>query len=493
MSRKVRTGRIEVFRPTNLSDSPDFEIPGEDVDSVNSTMKLAQQVDEGTIVLHNHDGRYTPEYGDTPLRSGDRLDFYVTLDSYPTRWANTSLWGAGGWGGELLRWSAKITKPKHVRGGDNQSYLKLKCEDFVSGVLNDRIAYDAFEDTKIAGTKDAILNTVLRHECPEIDLSRVEEVNATTDIMADGTEVLDLVTELAKRADAVVYGRRDMLIFKPTNEIGPEWHLDPVEDVGTFSVDVDGESIYNMVRVDGGESHAVDDAQTTVDTTTTVTDSTRAQFQVKTRKSQLERVALYTSPTGSEESITVRVQKDDGGAPVAPNDQDSDVDNKQLSYEFLANDGWTDFLMNDHTLPEPNPWILVETDGPDGQQIGTDANGNEAYEAHYPYPIAMRVQSTQSQKKHGLREKRVQKDNITTSKAARDRAKAHLDHSEWPEKTFEAPAISERAHGIIPGEAFSADLPRERLVGDWIVTKRTDTYDGSDLTTQLQAAEVSSI
>lgn len=503
MSRTVQEARVEVYRPTNESDSPNFEIPDSDVDSVNAGLKLSEQVDEGTIVLHNHDGTYSG--GERALYVGDRLDFYVSLASDTYAWADkrTPPWGPGmgGWGGELLRWSARVLDPKFVRGGPTESYLELKCEDFVSGVMNDRVVYNAFESAPIAGSEDAILNTVLRQECPEIDRSRLDSVGTTTSVAADGTSVLDLALELARRANAVMYPRRDRLVFKPVAEISPTWTLDPVADMGTFSHGFDGGSVSNVVRVDGGSNHAIDDEQPVVDDNwgVTVTEASRATFQVSTRKSQLDRIELWTRPnyTGSEESLNVRVQKDDGGAPIAPGDSDSDIDSKQLSHEFLAGNDWTSFLLNDHTLPEPNPWILVETDGSEGQRLGVKHNSNSAdevaYKAHYPYEVAIQVRDGNSMKRHGRREKRVKKDNIVTTEGAKDRAEAHLAHDATPESEFSAPALSRRAHGLIPGEVFHAEEPRERLVGDFIVTGRTDTYDGAKLSSDLHAAEVSSI
>lgn len=488
----VKDAFLRVFKAESGA-GHDFEIPGEDVESVQLNRRINRRKDEGTIIVHNDDGEFSA--GAKQIQVGDRVDVFVSPQQSPIGWGEEhSGWGYGGWGGYRRLWSAWIQQPTYIREGPTTSALKLKGTDYVFGVLSNRITFDAYDNRSVAGSPDAILETVVSREAPEIDLRHVTDPGVTTSITADGTNLLEFVISLARRADCLLWGFQDRLVFEPIGDITTEFTVDPASDIGTPQHTFKGGSVANVVRVDGGTDHAIDDQQTTQDGYTTVTQDSRLQFQVDTRKSQLERVELWTNPTGSQESISIRIQKDDGGAPVAPGDQQSDVDSKQLAHHFLASDGYTSFLLNDHTLPEPNPWILVETDGPDGQDIGVDTvTGTPAYKAHYPFPISVQVRDGESIKQHTKIEDRIKQKNLHTLDAAKAMADEALGHHRTPESEVEFPAVSRRTHRLDPGEVVSFDMPRERLDGAYMVTGTEETFDGNSYYANMTAQEVSSI
>lgn len=473
----------------------DFEVDGENVESVQVSRRINRRKDEGTIVINNDDGQFSQ--GGRQIQTGDRVDVFIAPQQAPLTWSEEfSGWGYGGWGGYFRAWSAFVKSPTYTREGPTMSSLSLEGTDYVFGILSNRIVFDAYESRQIAGAEDAILESVVGREAPEIDLSQVGEVAQTTSIVADGTNLLEFVIKLARRAGCVLWGYRDRLVFTPLEDLSPKFTVDPSSDIGNPEHTYDGGSLRNVVRVDGGTDHATADEmqQTVQDGYTTVTESNRAMFQVTSRKSQLERVELWTDTTGSEESISIRIQKNDGGAPVEPDNTDSDVDSKQLSYEFLADDGFTSFLMNDETLPSPDPWVLVETDGPEGQRIGVDTStGTPAYIAHYPFPVSTQVRDGDSIEDHTRIEKRVKKNNLNSLDAARDLAQQHLDHDKAPESEASAEALSRRAHNLEPGEIVTFDMARERLVGDYIVRESEDTFEGNTYHTTLKTQDVESL
>lgn len=471
----------------------DFEISGGEIESVQVSRRINRRKDDGTITIHNDDGTYSADAKQIGL--GDRVDVFVSPQQAPIGWGSDGTrWGYGGWGGYLRVWSAFVTAPSYIRSSANASALHLDATDYVFGVLSNRKVFDAYEDQPIAGSDDAILNTIVDREAPEIDLSRVEDPSVTTSLVADGTNLLEVAIMLARRADCVMWGYRDKLVFKPLDSLSAEFTVDPTNDIGTFTHAYNGKSVSNVVRVDGGTDHAVDDEMTTQDGYTTVTESSRAKFQVSTRKSQLDQIEIWTNPTGSSESITVRLQKDDGGTPIEPGNSESDIDSKQLSHHFLASDGFTSFLLNDHTLPEPNPWVLIETDGSTGQEIGINTgNGTPTYKAHYPFPISVEVRDNQSIKAHSKIEQRIKQDNLNTLDAAREMALDALNHHAEPESELSFPALSQRMHRLDPGAIISFDMPRERVEGDYIITEMEDTFEGSTYHTTVKAQETSSI
>lgn len=488
----IKDSIIRVFK----SDSPgsyDFEIDGERAESMELSRRINRRKDEGTLVLNNDDGTFSQS--DREITLGDRVDVYAAPQQAPLEWGEDhSGWGYGGWGGYRLLWSGWVKDPSYVRVGPTTSNLVLKGHDYVFSVLSNRITFDAFEDRKIAGSSDAILETIVSREAPEIDLSLVHDVPEKTSITAEGVDLLELCIKLARRADCVLYAYKNKLVFAPLTDLSPEFTVDPSDDIGTFENALKGGTVKNVIRVDGGTDHAIDDEQTTQDGYATATESSRVTFQISTRKSQLERIELWTRTTGSNESITVRVQKDDGGAPVAPNDEQSDVDSQQLSYEFISSDGFTSFLMNDHTLPEPNPWVLVETDGPDGQDVGVDtATGTPAYKAHYPFPVSVQIRDGDSIERHTRIEKRIKQKNLNTLDAARELATETRDNFNAPEADMEFPATSRRTHRLDPGEIITLDMARERAVGDYLVTEMDETFTDNQYYADVKAQEIESV
>lgn len=482
----IKDARLEVRKPG--SETTDFKIPVEDIQGVDHSMRIGKRKDSGNIALSNDEGQYSDE---NEITSGDELRFWVTMADYIVEWGERS-WGDGAWGGERDRWTAMVRDREFEYISPGISNLKITCEDFVFSVASKRTVFNSYEDTQISGTSDSLLESLIDNNAAEIGKDRIDEISATTSMTIDGTKLHDVFNEIADRADAVMSQRRNDLIFKEVSSITPKFDLLGTE-IGRLSTRETDTGLVNEVRVDGGESHSVDDEQPTQDTYTTVTSDNRATFQVSTRKSAISRIEIWTRSTGSEESVTVRIQKDDGGAPVDVTDTSSDIDSVTYDHRFVSNDDFTTFILNEHTLPEPNPWIIVETDGSEGQDIGTDSSGNVAYRSYYSFDITVREVSRSSINKYRRREGRINADAVSSVKEANDIAHARLDHDSVPEHTVQAEADSSRVHQLVPADVVTLDFPREKAVGDYIVTERSDTYDGSLLETTITLQEVSSL
>lgn len=484
----VRKGRIDVFKPGNSSDEPDFTVPAEDIQLVDASIRAGQVKDEGKIVLSNDEGEYTI---DDEINSGDRLHFWLTLDTYIVSWG-TETWGDGAWGGELDRWSAMVRDREMEYLGPNTSDLTLSCEDFALSIASKRRVYNTFRGIDASGHSDAVVETMLDNNAEEIGQSRITPISNDVWITFDGDTLLDALTEVSRRANAVMRGRKGDLIFKPLDGITREFELQGTE-IGRLKTKEVDSGMVNRVRIDGGEATALETSQENQSSYTAVTESTRATFQINTRKAELAFIELWTNPTGSEEAVTVRIQKDDGGAPIAPGDESSDIVSATLDHHFLANDDFTTFLLGSHTLPEPNPWVIVETDGSNGQDIGTDSNGNETYKAHYGFNLTVRNTNRTSRNQYRLREGRIKDDAIQSPEEAHDIAEDKLNHDSVPEHTVEAPADNDRTHHLSPLDMVYLNFKREQAVGDYLVTERNDQYDGSVLDTTLTLQEVGTI
>lgn len=495
MSLAVRSARIEVFKPGNDSeDNPDFTIPEEDIASVSFSERLGQQKDEGTVEVHNHDGDYSPSLSDNELRSGDRLQFWITSEHGVENWGDES-WGDGVWGGESDEWTAWIRDRKFVRHSPSISTIELTCEDFVFGVMSKRRVYNHFEDTQASGTSDSVLETVLDNEATEIGQDKIEAITENVNINSDGKTLLDVIIDLAGRADAYMYSRKTDLAWKSIGGINTDRELQG-DDISAFENTDTDSGMVNRVRVDGGRSRGIDDEQLTQTAYTTVTADSRLEFQIETRKIALERLELWTKTTGSEEDITVRIQKSNeaGDGPIAPDDTTSDIDSRTLSHEFLSSDDFTTFIFGkDHELPEPDPWIIVETDGDTGQDIGVDGSGDPAYKAWYAYNITVRKTSQSSRRKYRLREERIKEKGAQSLEEALEIANAKLDHDSVPESKVKTEPESDYAKFLRLGDAVSMSFDRENVSGDYVVAERDLEYLPGRAEITLTLQEVSTI
>ena len=475
MTKQLVDAELAVFKPTNDTDVADATIPSSDLNSVSINSRVQNLVDTGSVKLDNDRGAYSGV-----VTSGDRLEFRTRIE-----------------GEDALsrRWTGLVRPVTYDKTGPASGTLDLRVDDFVFGLLDIRSVVNAFEGKPISGNADAILNRILANNAPEVDRSQIVDVGESVNVVWNATSLLEAVSELADRGDAVASADDTSLVFRPISDIPVEFALQS-SDKGLHTVKENDDSMANQVRVEGGTGVQVDEEQTTQDGWTTVSDSNRVTVQLGTRKSEVTRLELWTDPTrtGSGDNLVARLQADDGGAPAAVNSTESDIARKELSADFLAQDDWTTFLMPDHTLPDPNPWLILESAGSAGQAVGVDSSTTvPAYRAYYPYPLATILEDTGSIAEYRRREKTIRKETLKTRQQTNEVAKASLRHSAMPERTIEFPAESVRAHNLDPGEVIFVDEPDENFVGNAVVLEKRDRYDGVHLSTTIVAQEVASV
>jgi len=481
---------IRVFAPDNSSrTTPDFTIPYGDVESIDLTERISDTKDQGTIHLHNGDGTYTDE-----LVSGTRLD--VTIETGAMKSWGSTPWGSGGWGGSLLLWTALVRDREFTYLGPNRSRLTLDCEDYVSSVLGFRQVFDEWISESITGPS-GVLRDVIRTEArTEILTDRIASIPSdTTTLRAEGMDALDLVGSLARRAGAVFYGDRTSLVFEPLSEKTPLFDLVGA-DVGPLSNREIDQGLVNQIRVNGATDSRIDDEQLVQDSYATVSENSRKSFRVDTRKSSIDKLEVWTNRSGSHDSLRVRVQKDDGtgSGPIAPDDDTSDIVNRSLSYEFLDDDGYTTFQFGENTLPEPGPWVILETDGANGQRIGVQSStGTPAYRSYYAYQVTVQQTDRASRDAHRRREDTKNAPAAESIEAANEIAHEVLDHDAEPEHEVKFDAHSLRTASLTIGDPVRLDFAREQAVGDYIVTERETSIENGLVDTTLSLQEISTV
>lgn len=493
MTLYITDAQITGYHPDSTGEQADYTIPAGDIYSFDVEQKVGALKDTGKLAIDNAGDAYTDA-----ITHGDRIDIYVEGEEI----AGQQGYGVGGYGegpyggSESVRaWTGMVRNFDFTYHGASECTLSIDAEDFVFGVLGFRKLYNEWRTRPIVGT-NGIVNEILMDECPEIDASYLPTYIETTSMSVFGDDAIDVVGELALRLPALPYSNRDALRFDHPDTLSPRFTLTPT-DYGVLKIGSEDDTLKTAVRVRGGTAPGLDDQQLTHDGATTVTDSSFATQRIDTRKSFLDQINLWLKADREGEDVIVRLQKDggDGTGPIAPDDETSDIARKRLSSEFLDVDGFTPFLMPtspENSLPEPRPWMIVQTDGPAGQQIGSDAaTGNLCYQAYYPYPIVVEQSDQAASEKYRRREGDVSKQAITTFEDARDKGKSYLHEHAAPRKTMQLDAQSVRMHVHDIGSAVQ--ITEAFDTGAYVAVEKKDHYEGNQLTTDFSFQSLASI
>jgi hypothetical protein len=471
MPRQIRDVELRAYRP---GDTSPHTTVGTDLLEVSVTEAAQDALDSGSIRLDATDRGLTGER----ITSGDRLELDVQLAGE----ASLSRY-----------WTAIARDVSDTLDGGDVSEIAIEATDFPFTVLSFRNGDGAFEGQD-AGD---VLDTLVAADAPEVGRSQIETVGADVDIQVSGRKLMDVLSQdLAPIGDAVVAADETDLVFRSLTDVDAKHPLTPDDLLAPINISRVDDGLANRARVDGGTDHAVDDAQLDQSSTARVTDSSRLTTQIQTRKSEVARIQLYTVPdTDSPDNLVVRLQAARDGSPVAIEDRSSDLARRVLDPEFLTADGFTEFQLPAHTLnPGEDPFMIVEAEGATGHDIGTDGNRTPTYEAEFPYPLLARAEAADSQAEYRRRDHRRKDETLQTEAAVQQAATATLRHRSEPERRVSAAADSVRAHRLRPAEAVRLDgWPVADIAGEYLVTERATTLEGTLLRTDLTLADTSTI
>jgi hypothetical protein len=465
MVRKIAEIQLRVFKPGDTS--PTVTIPTEDIGSFQVDERISDAKDSGSLFLENSEDQATE------ITSGDKLKIDTRLVGEPSL---------------TNRFTGLARSPTdEVRGGNIQR-RDIDLVDFVFGVLSNRLIFESFEDVQLSGTPDSILETILRQEAPEIGRSQISAVSRTTDLFLDGRSLFDVVTEdLSALSDAFVTQDEEDIIFRPLQDVRASTILTPSDLFAPLQIERNDDNLVNTVRVSGGTDFKQDDSQTGQSSFQTVTDSSRITQAIETRKSEIDRIEIFTSPNSNNEAMRVRVQSTRNGTAVAPGDTTSDVASATVSKSELTQGGFTTFRLPSHTLgPQENPVVIVESTGPNGHQVGTDGSGGLIFRSSFSFPLLTRAIDKQSVDEFRRRDKRIQDDSLETFPAVRDKSQSVLDRRSQPEVTIQAEANSVKAHNLDPGDGVSLQgFGVSDISGNFLVRERATSFVGVELRTEL--------
>ena len=473
MPVRIDDAELRAFKPGD--DDPFAVVGSGELGSVSITETAQDAQDTGTIEVENSADTVG---GDARITSGDRLELFVQLEGEPS----------------LGRWWTAIARDVSdtVEPAVGIKRTSIEATDFVFTVLSFRAGDGAFEGVD-AGD---VVDTLVGADAPEVGRSQIHTVGRDVDITVSGRFIGDVISQdLAEEGDAVVAADGTDLVFRELTDVEVKHALRLDDLLSPIDVERVDDELINRARIDGGEDHAVDDEQLTQSATTRVTDTERVVQKIRTRKSEVARVQLHTEPDpDSGDDLVVRLQADRDGEPVAIDDRSSDLARRSLASEFLADGGFTEFQLPDHTLaPEEDPFLIVES-GEMGHDIGTDGNGVPTYQAEYPFPLLARAEAGGSQREYRRRDLRRRDDTLQTEQAVQDAASAALRHRSEPQRRIAASAATRRAHRLRPSEVVRlVDMPVADIGGTFVVTEREMTLDGTLLTTNLTLQDTTTI
>jgi len=446
---------------------PDFIVPNEDILKVRLQQLIDNSKDTGRVTIDNSQETYSS--GGNEIVPGDMLRIRVRLEG------ETDLTGIGTF---MARTIVKQNR------GANRKQVIIKIDDFVFGVLASRQVNETFEGVSL----QTAFQKILDGEATEITQDGINNVTDSVTAAFRGQSGIDAIGRLFSLTDSVAKSvERGLEVVKLSN-VSSQFTLTSADQESNI-YRLDDSNLVNAIRVEGGESEAIDDDLTDFDHYETVTQTNVLTFQIDTRKSEINRIDLRVNPSGSD-SVIIRLQKDDGGSPIDINDPTSDIVDSEIEGDDLVA-GFNTFRFQDHTLPEPNPWMIIESDGATGQQIGTDSFAQPNFRAYYPFPISIRDEDATSTGTYRRREAKVQNDSLFDFEAASSIADDELRHNKDPDEFFEFQAASSRTHKLQVAEIVT--VSDTETSGEYVVVDKEQEYDGLNLKTTIKMQKTTTV
>lgn len=502
MGNTITEAQMEVwYESTDSGIEPDAVIPSGQVNEISYSERADEVLDEAEIEVD------LPKNSEYDLSLGDRVRFSVTVIAPIKQYTNPPGYGedygeyfgggesetsigeyGGAYGGPYgstaieIDWTGRVRPSSRDRGepGSVDAVISAEATDYVGDILSNRSITETYIDEDVG----YIIRDIVSEKVTEVDASNVPDFGVTTDAFFQSRDCFDAIINLAAKADCILQTQGEELHIDPIDDLPYAFDLEPLDYTLPWQTRV-GDDVENVVRVDSGVSRQLESANENQSDLVRVTDTNRFSTTLRARKSQIHSTAIYVDAVADNEELRLRVQADEGGAPIAPNDEDSDIVNASWPAGNLPDGGWKSFFFADHTLPERDVWLIIESSGTEGHDIGVDVNGDLSYRSYYPHPLNFEVAHQESINEYGVREVRIERDNLETIVATRDAARSELARRAFPGKTITFSADSGRAHGLSPGDVIGVNNPEEDAVGDFIVVEVDRTF--SSATTGLDS------
>ncbi|QLH77441.1 hypothetical protein HZS55_09100 [Halosimplex rubrum] len=486
MTKQIYQGELElrIYAAGNTTSSPDATVPFDHVRSAQFARNAGPSRDSGVVEIYDQEAAY-------------RDDLDIGLNSRVELWARLV-----GESSMSRRFTGLVKRAEPTVETNLRRVLRLELEDWVCGILGDRTIADAFDDMPVAGSPTAIIDTIVGNEAPEIDISALS--NTTNDERSaqfNHTNLLEAVKEAADLVGAVIGSDGLKLLVKYRSEFTSTMTLGVDDVVLPVSLPVSKDDYANRVIIRGGRGARASVGQTAQDGYVLATDAAFLSQELSPKYPSVPRVDLWTRTTGTNESLTVRIQPGDGGQPVAPDDRTADIGRATVPATDLADGDWTTFRVGADDVPDPC-WMIVESSQSNGQEVGyQDTSGDGTYQPDESltyqlfesYPISAEATNQYEIGRRNRVDRKVPANDIDTVTAAKDLATTLLQTARVATREGDFEADSPRAHNLTPLDAINIGLPYLDADGTHVVTRVKHEFEANQLTTEFDTTNLGSI
>jgi len=360
----------------------------------------------------------------------------------------------------------------------------VQLENWLWATLRDRLVTGRIRDEPLA---DA-LQRIIDREAPDITLDYQLSVNPTVSATFDAEALRVAVTSLiGSRGQAFADGTTLRVRDLPSSTSGS---LD-LTDLQLLTRSITDNGLATRVRVDGGTLavRIPDATQSAVDGFVDLTNGRRT-VQLSTAISELDRVELRTKHNGADGQLVVRLQADDGGQPVAPDNPQRDIASRKQGATFVSPDGRTAFEFPEHDIPTQDPWLLVEQQtsesGPTPFTIGVGSDGNPTVtDVQSRQPLVVETRDGPAESEYARRDVRVQDKSLSSFDESVERGERVLDRKSSPSDELVSPALSTAAYNAQLLDAYDISIAPFSLSEPFVVTDITTTIETRQLTRSL--------
>jgi hypothetical protein len=339
------------------------------------------------------------------------------------------------------KWHGYITDYEITASNPTRGRITLQCIQYGYRQLVNNVVTESYT-TQTAGAiiKD-LLDTYTDLDTTNINVGTPADTftRAWTDV-----PILDIIADCLELVAGTFYidqSDNAYYISKKSASSGKSY------GPGAFSsrrVRKSDAALINDVTVNGAEREEIDQQQTTQNgvTNPTTGNAERYKVTVSADVTKISKIIIYVDKTGQvgTEGLYVRVQADDGTGnnPVSETDFNADICRKHLGDQFLASGGETTFVMDDNYLEtvERDYWILVESDGATGVDVGIDTGAAvdaKLYFKMYHYDTATGTDSDATSKTaYGTYEDVITNRELKTDAQCTDVADGIIDARKGP-------------------------------------------------------------
>lgn len=507
MPANVYDARLDFYYP-ETSGGPDLQVGAEDFRNFRFRRSFRDDPGGGTIRIDNGafgtDGTYNATVS-TPVGDRPEIDIMDRCEVYVLTEHNSA--GATLGDIETRRWTTLV---KNLRAGvDSEgNYLELDVENFVFGILKRRTVANVFRDRNVSGASSNIVETILSNNAPEIGQARIEPEPVTLSIIFNYDNALGALDTVARRVGAVMRGLGTDLDWKYLSNLRADFGVTQQDVQLPVDNEKASEELINQWYITGGTTETQIKSFTTDNSSEQPPDAATPVYtsnNIDVNANNIPRIDVLINELGNGNSHRLRVQPGtSSGGPVAPFDRDQDLGSAKKVDSDYSSTGkqWSSFDVGIDNLATDRIALVWEgiSDNPNNSFYdniyGDDGGSGDlvkiAHKIYTGYPVVGIAGDTTSKQSYRNSEGR-KRENLPSNADARKAARQRLERTTTPTQTISFRANSARTHQANPQEIFTYNYPAVRASGKFGITQVNQTYEATNLTTEITAINVESL